>query len=135
MFSFSRELYQRTTEKHKSTNTSVLPIFGIFFVIITFLLSVLSLLNSQLNMTQPSPAIKPMATSSTVAASANQHEFAKRTTSKNYNPTMMAILTGTRMQNCEEIKMMRQECLASGSKASICQTAAQYMSACIQEPR
>jgi hypothetical protein len=36
------------------------------------------------------------------------------------------------MQNCEEVRHMNTECLATHSDASICRTAAMYMSACVQ---
>ena len=48
-----------------------------------------------------------------------------------YSPVISAMLKGHTMKNCDDVHYMNTECLATGSDASICRTAAMYMSMCV----
>ncbi|CAB9512256.1 expressed unknown protein [Seminavis robusta] len=75
---------------------------------------------------------KPIATSS---AATTMLPFAapqpRRSTRVFYSPVISAMVHDHTMRNCDDIKSMNTECLAAGSDASICKTAAMYMSMCV----
>mgnify|MGYP003565611031 CR=1 FL=1 len=74
-----------------------------------------------------------MATSSSLATPVSPIAVVGRAPArkKSYNPTVMAILQGNRMRECEDVIDLHAQCLATGSSASICKTAAHYMNACV----
>ena len=50
----------------------------------------------------------------------------------NYNPTISAMLA---LSRCDDMVKMAQECLATGSNATICHTAERYMGACMDHTK
>mmetsp|Transcript_31910 Transcript_31910/g.48224 ORF Transcript_31910/g.48224 Transcript_31910/m.48224 type:complete len:82 (+) Transcript_31910:191-436(+) len=69
-------------------------------------------------------------TSPVIATSNSLHR--NETTKKFlHSPVVYAMLSGNQMNNCQDVKEIYAECLASSSKDRICSTAAAYFGNCI----
>ena len=55
-----------------------------------------------------------------------------RTKPWSHSPVVLAMLSNNKMQNCNDVKEILAECLATASGDRICGTAEQYFSRCAQ---
>mmetsp|Transcript_25713 Transcript_25713/g.29370 ORF Transcript_25713/g.29370 Transcript_25713/m.29370 type:complete len:95 (+) Transcript_25713:80-364(+) len=67
---------------------------------------------------------------SSFAATSADLERNSRTKKWSHSPVVLAMLSGNRMNTCEDVGEIFDECLATSSEDRICQTAAQYLSKC-----
>ena len=89
-----------------------------------------------MTMTASPSTATPLATSAaSVVAPANLSNpniATARRRPTNYNPTISAMLA---LSRCDDMVKMAQECLATGSNATICHTAERYMGACMDHTK
>lgn len=75
---------------------------------------------------------RDMTSSSSLVSNPLNLERNPRTRPWNHSPVVLAMLSDNRMRNCDDVREIFTECLATNSKDRICNTAAQYFSRCAQ---
>jgi hypothetical protein len=57
----------------------------------------------------------------------------QRTTRWSHSPMVYAMIKGSRLDNCNDVREILRECAATNADDSICITAGMYLSNCLQK--